>query len=139
MTHDSVLYAESGPFGVRAPMDATERLQPAISLWSYVVSRPEQGLALMGFGKRDVSFDIDLPVPLIVRRGDEMRPVDGELEVFDLNDQHAFIRIAAGFDLSVGHIVGCGISHPCASFDRWRAMPVVDEDYNVVGSVRTFF
>ena len=34
---------------------------------------------------------------------------------------------------------GCGISHPCTAFDRWRAMPVVDDDYNVVGSVRTFF
>jgi D-serine deaminase-like pyridoxal phosphate-dependent protein len=139
VTHDSVLYAESGPFGVRAPMEETARLQPAISLWSYVVSQPEPGLALMGFGKRDVSFDIDLPVPVVVRRGDEMSPVDGELEVFDLNDQHAFLRIASGFELSVGDIVGFGISHPCASFDRWRAMPVVDEDYNVVGSVRTFF
>ena len=139
VTHDNVLYADSGPFGVRAPMDATARLQPAISLWSYVVSRPEAGLALMGFGKRDVSFDIDLPVPVAVRRGGVMTPVDGELEVFDLNDQHGFIRIAAGFELAVGDIVGCGISHPCASFDRWRALPVVDEVYNVVGSVRTFF
>lgn len=139
VTHDNVLYEESGPFGVRAPMDTTARLQPAMSLWSYVVSRPEPGLALMGFGKRDVSFDIDLPVPVIVRRDDVMTPVHGELEVFDLNDQHGFIRIADGFDLAVGDIVGCGISHPCASFDRWRALPVVDDDYGVVGSVRTFF
>ena len=139
VTHDSILYAESGPFGRRAPMDSYERLRPAISLWSYVISKPEPGLALMGFGKRDVSFDVDLPVPVIVRRGDELSPVDGELEVFDLNDQHAFVRISAGFDISVGDIVACGISHPCASFDRWRVLPVVDDDYNVVGCVRTFF
>lgn len=139
VTHDSVLYAESGPFGVRAPMESYAQLQPALSLWSYVVSRPEPDLALMGFGKRDVSFDIDLPVPVMVRRGDEMAAVDGALEVFELNDQHAYIRIAPGFELSVGDIVGCGISHPCASFDRWRAIPVVDAAYDVIGAVRTFF
>jgi D-serine deaminase-like pyridoxal phosphate-dependent protein len=139
VTHDSILYTESGPFGVRAPMDSYAELQPALSLWSYVLSIPEPGLALMGFGKRDVSFDIDLPVPVAVRRGGQMHAVNGELEVFDLNDQHAFIRITPGFELAVGDIVGCGISHPCASFDRWRAMPLVDESYDVVGSVRTFF
>ena len=139
VTHDSIMYAECGPFGVRAPMADYARLQPALSLWSYVVSRPEPELALMGFGKRDVSYDIDLPVPVAVRREGEMVPVNGELEVFELNDQHAFIRIADGFDLSVGDIVGCGISHPCATFDRWRALPVVDEDYRVIGAVRTFF
>jgi D-serine deaminase-like pyridoxal phosphate-dependent protein len=139
VTHDSILYAESGPFGVRAPMDSYGELQPALSLWSYVVSRPEPDLALMGFGKRDVSFDIDLPLPVAVRRNGRMMPVTGELEVFDLNDQHGFIRIAPDFELAVGDIVGCGISHPCASFDRWRAMPLVDGSYNVVGAVRTFF
>jgi D-serine dehydratase len=36
-------------------------------------------------------------------------------------------------------MLGCGISHPCATFDRWRAMPLVDDDYNVLGAVRTFF
>jgi D-serine deaminase-like pyridoxal phosphate-dependent protein len=139
VTHDSILYTESGPFGVRAPMDSYAQLQPALSLWSYVVSRPEPDLAVMGFGKRDVSFDIDLPVPVAVRRHGRMKPANGELDVFDLNDQHGFIRIAAGFELEVGDIVGCGISHPCASFDRWRAMPLVDGSYNVVGAVRTFF
>jgi D-serine deaminase-like pyridoxal phosphate-dependent protein len=114
-------------------------LQPALSLWSYVISRPEPELALLGFGKRDVSFDIDLPVPVLVRRGEAMDPVDGELEVFQLNDQHAYVRVRRGFDVSVGDIVGCGISHPCASFDRWRAIPVVDRNYDVVGAVRTFF
>ena len=139
VTHDSKLYAESGPFGVRPPMDGYAMLHPALTLWSYVVSRPEPDLALMGFGKRDASFDMDLPIPSQVRRGGEMLAVDGRLEVFELNDQHAFVRIASGFELAVGDLVGCGISHPCASFDRWRAIPVVDDAYNVVDSVRTFF
>ena len=139
VTHDSKLYADSGPFGVRAPMDTYPELRPAFTLWSYVVSRPEPDLALMGFGKRDASFDMDLPIPKTVRRGGEMHDVDGRLEVFELNDQHAFVRIAPGFDLAVGDLLGCGISHPCASFDRWRAIPVIDDAHNVVGSVRTFF
>ena len=139
VTHDSKLYLDSGPFGVRPPMDTYAALRPAFTLWSYVVSRPEPDLALMGFGKRDASFDMDLPIPKTLRRDGEMHDVDGRLEVFELNDQHGFVRIAPGFDLRVGDLLGCGISHPCTSFDRWRAMPVVDDDYNVVGSVRTFF
>ena len=59
--------------------------------------------------------------------------------MFELNDQHGFVRISPGFDLRVGDILGCGISHPCTSFDRWRAMPIVDDNHNIVGSVRTFF
>ena len=139
VTHDSILYMESGPFGVRPPMDTYPPLQPALWLWSYVVSRPEPGLALLGFGKRDVSYDIGLPIPVALRRGDDVRQLGGELEIFELNDQHAFVRLPQGFDLAVGDIMGCGISHPCATFDRWRALPVVDGDHNVVAAVRTFF
>ena len=139
VTHDSKLYADSGPFGVRAPMDTYPALRPAFTLWSYVVSRPEPDLALMGFGKRDASFDMDLPIPKTLRRDGEMHDVDGRLEVFELNDQHGFVRISPGFDLRVGDILGCGISHPCTSFDRWRAMPITDDAHNIVGSVRTFF
>lgn len=139
VTHDSILYQESGPFGVRPPMDTYPALQPALSLLSYVVSRPEPGLAVLGFGNRDVSSDVDLPIPVFVRRNDQTRHLDGELEVSQLNDQHAFIRVPDGFDLAIGDVVGFGISHPCASFDRWRAMPLVDDEYNVIGAVRTFF
>ncbi len=64
---------------------------------------------------------------------------DGALELFELNDQHAYVRVPPGFDLAVGDIVGCGISHPCTTFDRWRALPLVDEHCNVAGVVRTFF
>jgi D-serine deaminase-like pyridoxal phosphate-dependent protein len=139
VTHDSILYAVSGPFGARAPMADYAQLMPALCLWSFVISRPEPSLALLGFGKRDASFDIDLPLPLFHRRAGVMQPIDGALEVFQLNDQHAYARVADGFDVRVGDLIGCGISHPCASFDRWRAMPVVDDDYRVVGAVRTFF
>lgn len=138
VTHDSVLYTESGPFGTRPPMDEYPALQPSLWLWSYVVSQPEPGLALLGFGKRDVSYDVGLPVPVAVRRDGERTPVDG-LEIFELNDQHAFCRLPDGVTLEVGDLVECGISHPCATFDRWRALPLVDDHHDVVGAIRTFF
>ncbi|MFT7650067.1 MAG: D-serine dehydratase, partial [Candidatus Poriferisodalaceae bacterium] len=139
VTHDSVLYTKLGPFGSRTPMDTYPALCPALTVWSYVVSRPEPDLVILGFGKRDASFDVDLPKPLVIRRDDSIRKIDGELEVCDLNDQHAYVRVAADFDIGVGDVVGCGISHPCTTFDRWRAIPLVDEDFDVVGSIRTFF
>lgn len=139
VTHDSVLYAESAPFGVRAPMNSCPPLHAAMKVWSYVVSRPEPDLVLLGLGKRDASYDVDLPKPLVVRREEQVRHVDGELEVFALDDQHAYVRITSEFDIAVGDIVGCGISHPCTTFDRWRAIPLVDNDFDVVGVIRTFF
>lgn len=139
VTHDSRHYEEWGPFGARPPMADQPRLRAALTVWSYVVSRPEPGLALLGFGKRDASYDVDLPMPTAVRRDGQMIRLDGELEVFRLDDQHAYAKVAAGFDLAVGEVVGCGISHPCTTFERWRAMPLVDERFDVIGAVRTFF
>lgn len=139
VTHDSRHYEEWGPFGARPPMADQPRLRAAMTVWSYVVSRPEPGLALLGFGKRDASYDVDLPMPTAVRRDGRMIQLDGELEVFRLDDQHAYAKVAAGFDLAVGEVVGCGISHPCTTFERWRAMPLVDQHFNVIGAVRTFF
>jgi D-serine deaminase-like pyridoxal phosphate-dependent protein len=67
-----------------------------------------------------------------------MEPSDG-IEVTGLNDQHAFARLSAGVGLSVGDLVGLGISHPCSAFDRWRWIPVVDDDYDVVDLYETAF
>lgn len=142
VTHDSRHYLESAPFGARVPMDIYPPLQPAFTIWSYVVSRPEPGLALLGFGKFDASYDIDYPVPMTIRRrGHEGPPqrLAGELEVMRLDDQHAYMRVPEGFDLSIGDMIGCGISHPCTTFERWRIIPLIDGNYNVTGAIRTFF
>jgi D-serine dehydratase len=32
-----------------------------------------------------------------------------------------------------------GISHPCTAFDKWKFIPVVDDGYNVVDGIRTYF
>ena len=66
-------------------------------------------------------------------------PLDATWRISALNDQHAYLRIPAGADVRVGDLVGCGISHPCTTFDRWRWMPIVDDDYAVTGAIRTFF
>jgi D-serine deaminase-like pyridoxal phosphate-dependent protein len=42
-------------------------------------------------------------------------------------------------DLKVGDLVGCGISHPCTTFDKWQLLLEVDDDYTVVDGLRTFF
>ena len=42
-------------------------------------------------------------------------------------------------NLRVGDMVGFGISHPCTTFDKWDVMAVVDDDYNVVSAIKTFF
>ena len=61
------------------------------------------------------------------------------MSVTALNDQHAYLRLPADDELAVGDLVGCGISHPCTTFDKWRLIPVVDDDYTVVDAVATFF
>jgi D-serine deaminase-like pyridoxal phosphate-dependent protein len=136
LTHDSGLYERIGPLGTRAGGDP---LRPALEVWGAVLSRPEPELAIVGFGKRDVPFDIDLPIPMVASRGGGLRDVRETLTVTALNDQHAYVRVAPGSELAVGELVGCGISHPCLAFDKWPLIPLVDDDYTVVGGIRTFF
>ena len=138
LTHDAVHYAHASPFGGR--LASTEPLRDAMEVWGAVLSLPEPGLALLGFGKRDVSYDLGLPVPRLVKSGAEaLRQVRGQASIFALNDQHAYMRLAEQEDLRVGDLVGCGISHPCTAFDKWRLIPVVDDEYRVLDAVLTYF
>jgi D-serine dehydratase len=137
LTHDHGYYERSSPFG--ADGAASERLQPALEAWAVVLSRPEPELAIVGMGKRDVPHDLDLPVPLRIRGRAGSRETNGTMQVIDLNDQHAYVRLPAGDDLAPGDLLGCGISHPCTAFDKWRLLPVVDDDYTVIDAVHTFF
>lgn len=138
VTHDDGHYERLSPFGSRGGEES--RLRPALEVWGAVLSAPEPGLAIVGFGKRDVPYDLDLPTPRAVQRRDRtLRVVDGTLAVIALNDQHAYVRVAAGEEVMVGDLIGCGISHPCTAFDKWRLIPVVDDDYLVIDAVRTFF
>ena len=110
-----------------------------------MLSRPEPGLVVLDAGKRDLPFDLDLPVPLAaVRRGRvpggtaEAVPL-GKATVTRLNDQHAYVDVEPASELAVGDVVRLGLSHPCTAFDKWRAIPVVDDAGIVVDVLRTYF
>lgn len=138
VTHDSGLYERVSPFS--AEDDPDRRFRPAMEIWGSVLSRPEPDLAILGFGRRDVPFDQDLPVPLARRTpGGRTESVEGRLVVTGLDDQHAYCRVQADLGIDVGDLVASGISHPCTAFDRWRVIPVLDEDDRVVDAVATFF
>jgi len=139
LTHDAVHYRALSPFGGRIP--ETGPLEEALEVWGAVLSLPEPGLAIIGFGKRDVSYDLELPVPRFVKTTGPQppRPLRVEASIYALNDQHAFMRVGADANLKVGDLVGCGISHPCTAFDKWRLIPVVDEGYRVLDAVLTYF
>ena len=117
---------------------AAADFRPALRLWAEVLSRPEPGLAICGFGMRDASFDQDLPLPLRIHRDGAALPA-GDLRVTRLNDQHAFVAVPAGLDLAVGDIIEFGISHPCTCIDRWRVLFGLDAGGRVRTAYRTFF
>jgi D-serine dehydratase len=118
------------------------QLKPALEVLAYVQSRPEPGLAVLTIGKRDCSYDHNLPKPLGMMRPDrDKSPISlkGEYIITALNDQHAFLKIPEGSDLAVGDIVVMGVSHPCTTFDKWDVLYGVDDSYNVVSAFKTYF
>ncbi|MGH3199192.1 MAG: alanine racemase [Streptosporangiaceae bacterium] len=138
LTHDHGYYGAVSPVG-RDAADAPA-LRPALELWAQVLSRPEPGLALLGAGRRDVGFDKGLPVPLrVVRRGVAGGASGVSGEVTELNDQHAYLRLDEATALAPGDLVCLGISHPCTTLDKWRVIPVVDDDGRVTDTVHAFF
>jgi D-serine dehydratase len=149
VTHDSGFYARMLE-GVKArsgkEWQTRPGLQPALEVWAQVQSRPEPGLAILTMGKRDASFDLDLPIPqwwFHPGHDDGPQRVPPEWTISAMNDQHAYLRITTGADpatdLRVGDLIGSGISHPCTTFDKWRLLFTVDDGYAVTGAIRTFF
>ncbi len=116
-------------------------LVPALHIWAYVQSIPEPELAVVGMGRRDAAFDSGLPRPALhYRSGDaEPRPTPPHWETTKLMDQHGYLRIEPGDDVRIGDMVGFNISHPCLTFDEWRVLAIVDEQYDVVDVVKTYF
>ena len=138
LTHDSGTYDRSSPLGRRS---RRRRLRPALQAWGRVLSRPEADRAVISLGRRDVPFDAGLPVPQ--RRypgGDgEWEALTGRVEVTRLNDQHAYLKLDDDVELQVGDLVGLGVSHPCTAFDKWRVIPLLDDQDRVVDAIATFF
>ena len=139
LTHDAAHYKQLSPFGGRIP--ETGPLEEALEIWGAVLSLPEPGLAILGFGRRDVPYDLELPVPRSVKTPGPQPPfpLRAEASITKVMDQHAFLKVSADANLKVGDLVGCGVSHPCTAFDKWRLIPVVDDGYAVVDAVLTYF
>ncbi|MCT9118025.1 amino acid deaminase [Cupriavidus gilardii] len=165
LTHDVGIYRQaqqrilaSNPVAQRM----REGLLPALQLWAYVQSIPEPDRAIVGMGKRDAAFDAGMPTPARHFRpgsasapasapgsAPESAPADARgtapadapshWEVTGMMDQHAYLRIAPGDDVRVGDMIAFDISHPCLTFDKWRHIPVLDDELRVVDIVQTFF
>ncbi|PDP86447.1 hypothetical protein CQJ94_17100 [Glycomyces fuscus] len=138
ITHDDLFMERASPLRSSA---VTDPLRPALSCHARVLSCPEPGRALLGVGKRDVSFDIDLPVPRALWRGERRTPLDEGTRVVELNDHHGFLESTSTGDAApgVGDVVELGLSHPCTVFDKWPLIPVLDSEGRVVDAVRTLF
>jgi D-serine dehydratase len=69
------------------------------------------------------------------------QPAPASWKIAHMNNQHAYLGFPGDSKESpqVGDPVGCGISHPCTTFDKWRALFTVNDDYRVTGAICTFF
>ena len=133
ITHDHGLYESLYPFSREA---TSKHFLPAMELWSQVLTQPEPGLAILNLGKRDVGNDVNNPIPIKNYRG-SITKVTATVE--QLNDQHGYMRFDVDQKISVGDVIGMGISHPCTTFDKWKLIPLVDDDYGVIDLIHTYF
>jgi D-serine dehydratase len=144
LTHDIGAYREAqAKILKRNPVAhrMNSGLLPALQVWAYVQSVPEAEKAIVGMGKRDAAFDAGLPLPALHYRPGDAAPkaAPAHWTVTKMMDQHAYLQIAAQDDLHVGDLIGFDIAHPCLTFDKWRTLPVLNAQYQVVDIVQTFF
>ncbi len=143
LTHDDGTYRRMvHALNRRIGCSNASGLRAALEVWAVVQSLPEPGLAILGAGKRDVSYDAGLPVPVrwCAAGSRTVHDAPAAWTVSALNDQHAYLQLGEGAaPLQVGDRVALGISHPCTTFDKWRWMAVVDGRYDVVDALTTCF
>ena len=144
LTHDVGAYREAqarilehNPIARRM----SSGLLPALQVWAYVQSVPEAEKAIVGLGRRDAAFDSGLPVPAQHFRPGDAAPkaAPARWKVTKLMDQHAYLQIDSEDDIRVGDMIGFDICHPCLTFDKWRTLPILNADYQVIDIVQTFF
>lgn len=144
LTHDHGMYARlARDYAARNP-DFTSLgpgLKPALHVWAHVQSMPEPGCVVCAFGKRDAGADVDLPTPVwMIAAGDRsVRPAPAGMRTVSLYDQHAILSSPPEAQLKIGDLIGFGVSHPCTTFDRWRALYLLEDDLRISGLVRTYF
>ena len=117
-------------------------LEPALEVWAQVLSVPEPGLLILSAGRRDFGQDAGNPIALThVPRGTaERRSLRAAgWTMAAVSDQHAHLTVPPAHGVAVGDLVALGPSHPCTTFDKWRTLYLVDDDYTVTEEVPTFF
>jgi D-serine deaminase-like pyridoxal phosphate-dependent protein len=129
VTHDHIYYEQAYP-----AKNTGHPLLPAIEVWSQVLSTPESGFGVLNLGKRDIGCDLHNPMPIAKYQGKVVK-FTGKIE--KLNDQHGFMRSSDQFEIA--DLIGLGISHPCTTFDKWQLIPLVNDNYDVVDCIHTFF
>ncbi|MDF2442827.1 MAG: hypothetical protein JWR01_1030 [Subtercola sp.] len=141
LTHDHGVYERTSPFGrnPRPAIPADEAsggpaaaFVAAFELQASVLSAPEPGLVIVGFGRREVPTDDRLPAILGDTRG--VFDTSG-WTVTGVNDHHAYLQVPERTEVSPGTVLRFGIGHPCGAFDRWRSIPLVDEHDAIIGEV----
>jgi D-serine dehydratase len=144
VTHDHWNYARYLKL-VEAREGLSASLQPALEVWAKVQSVPEPGLAILSAGRRDLSFDQCMPMPVRWAANGQsgegaMQATPESWKVKALSDQHAHMVFDAhGQWPQVGDRVALGISHPCTTFDKWRWMAVIEDDGRISGAISTHF
>jgi len=121
---------------------AEPALEPALEVWAQVLSIPEPELIILSAGRRDFGQDAGNPVALThVRHGSaERRPLrDADWRMTAVSDQHAHMTVPSGHGVEVGDLVALGPSHPCTTFDKWRVLYLVDDEYDVTEIIPTYF
>ena len=140
LSHDDGVIDQLSPYGSASHISG-DVFRAALEVWGVVLSRPEPSRVIVGIGKRDVSTDGMLPIAKkILRRGNAQPQdwVEGTRAV-RVDDQHLYLNVAASDEVAVGDLIGFGISHPCTTFDKWRAIPIANDQYQVVAIANTKF
>ena len=122
--------------------DMGRSLLPALQLWAYVQAVPETNRAIIALGKRDAAFDAGMPITSLHYRpgiNQTPQPAPSDWKITAMMDQHAFMSIPTDADIKVGDMLAFDISHPCLTFDKWRQVLLVDEQYQVTSAVQTLF
>lgn len=115
-------------------------LSPALELVALVQSVPESGRAIVNIGKRDAAFDAGLPQAIAhYRHGERLTMRVSQLQTVGIMDQHAMLTFSSPLDLRVGDVLVFATSHPCLTFDKWRELYLVDDEYGILETMETYF
>lgn len=144
LIHDQGIYWDAqSRIMARLPGDCQPGgdLQSSLEVWAYVQSVPEPGAAILTLGKREVAFDAGLPQPVLHYRAGDAAPrrAPSRWQVNHIMDHHSRMAVPEDADVRVGDIIALSTSHPCLTFDKWRQLLVIDDNYRVIRRVDTHF